>query len=383
MARFPYRQWLPLCSLVALLLAIPVSAQQGAGPDPNVWNKTVDQAITFLKSKQADDGTWGGAQAAPALTGIVTAALLKSGKVPANDPAIAKALAYIEGMHDLKDGHLAGKTKINLHNYVTSVNIMALRAADPEGQKYQAVVQKAAAYLKKLQWSEEQGKKPEDAIYGGAGYGGGSRPDLSNTQFFLEAMRAAKVPASDPVYRKAAIYVSRCQNLKGEHNDQPWAGKINDGSFIYGAGPAGETRGDPGKDGARPGYGSMTFAGLKSLLICGVPASDPRCQKALQWIGAHYSVDINPGMPAGAGAQGLYYYLADMGQCLETLGQPEVTTADDKKHDWRADITTALANRQQKDGSWSNSIDRWMEGNPELATSWALIALGHCKPQAK
>ena len=27
--------------------------------------------------------------------------------------------------------------------------------------------------------------------------------------------------------------MSRCQNLKGEFNDQPWAGKINDGGFSF------------------------------------------------------------------------------------------------------------------------------------------------------
>ena len=29
------------------------------------------------------------------------------------------------------------------------------------------------------------------------------------------------------------MFVSRCQNLKSEFNDQPWADKVNDGGFIY------------------------------------------------------------------------------------------------------------------------------------------------------
>ena len=71
-------------------------------------------------------------------------------------------------------------------------------------------------------------------MYGGAGYDSKSRPDLSNTQFFLDALKAAGVPKDDPALKKALIFVSRCENLKGkEYNDQPWAGKINDGSFIY------------------------------------------------------------------------------------------------------------------------------------------------------
>jgi len=38
--------------------------------------------------------------------------------------------------------------------------------------------------------------------------------------------------------------VSRCQNLKSEHNTAPWAGKINDGSFIYSAAAGGQTKVD-------------------------------------------------------------------------------------------------------------------------------------------
>ena len=56
---------------------------------------------------------------------------------------------------------------------------------------------------------------------------------------------------------------------------------------------------------------------------------------------------------------------------------------DDKgvKHDWRADITNALAKRQLPDGSWKNENDRWMEGDPNLVTGYALMALSYCKPK--
>ena len=74
-------------------------------------------------------------------------------------------------------------------------------AADPEGKKYRTVIDSAAKCLVKYQWDESQGKKPSDVVYGGAGYGGGSRPDLSNTQFFLDALIAAKVPSSDPAFK--------------------------------------------------------------------------------------------------------------------------------------------------------------------------------------
>ena len=131
------------------------------------------------------------------------------------DPVAVKALKFVVSLVDPEEGHIAGAgSKRALHNYVTSVNLLALHAADAD-KRYAAIVAAAAGYLKKLQWDEGEGKKPADAIYGGAGYGGRSRPDLSNTQFFLDALVAAGTPKDDPAFQKALIYVSRCQNLSG------------------------------------------------------------------------------------------------------------------------------------------------------------------------
>ena len=55
-----------------------------------------------------------------------------------------------------------------------------------------------AKFLKELQWDEGEGKTQKDDFYGGAGYDSKSRPDLSNTQFFLDALVAAGVPKDDP-----------------------------------------------------------------------------------------------------------------------------------------------------------------------------------------
>src|SRR5207249_6232891 len=138
----------------------------------------------------------------------------------------------------------------------------------------------AAGLLKHLQWDEEEGKTRNDDFYGGAGYDSQSRPDLSNTQFFLDALKSAGVPADDPALKKALVFVSRCQNLKGEHNDQPWAAKINDGSFIYSAAGGRQTKAEGTRDQGLSGYGSMTYAGIKSMIYCGVSKDDPRVQKA-------------------------------------------------------------------------------------------------------
>ncbi len=138
---------------------------------------------------------------------------------------------------------------------------------------------------------------------------------------------------------------------------------------------------EPSADGALPGYGSMTYAGVKSLIYCGVSKDDPRVQKAFEWIKKNYTLDHNPGMPEVRKHWGLYYYYHTMAKCLDVLGVDELVDASGKKHDWRAELTAELAKRQRTDGSWVNDQDKWMEGDPQLVSAYALLTLSHCKPK--
>ena len=368
-----------IVTLAVLALSSPQPVQ-AVGPSEQLWNQTVDKAIRFLRTSQAPDGSFSRNRSL-GITGIVTTGLLYSGRVSPQDPMVKKALGFLETLVNPEEGHIAGKNpRDQLKNYVTAVNVMAFAAADPNG-KYKPIVDQAAHFLKELQWDEGEGRTPQDDFYGGAGYNSKSRPDLSNTQFFLDALKAAGVPPDDPAYRKAAIFVSRCQNLKSEFNDQPWAGKINDGSFIYTAAARGESKVGVTPTGGYAGYGSMTYAGLKSLIYAGVSKDDPRVKAAWDWIRKHYTVEENPGMPKGRRLQGLYYYYHTMAKCLDAMGVDYVEDINGVKHDWRKDITEALAKRQRPDGSWTNPADRWMEGDPNLVTGYCLMTLSYCKPK--
>ena len=79
---------------------------------------------------------------------------------------------------------------------------------------------------------DQKPKNDKDVRYGGWGYGGtgGSRPDLSNTQMALDALKDAGLKPDDPAFQAALKFATRSQNLS-ETNDQPWAS--NDGGFIY------------------------------------------------------------------------------------------------------------------------------------------------------
>jgi len=343
---------------------------------PATAEELSSKAASFLKGRQKADGSWS-SEKGPGITGLVVTALLRSRRATPSEPAITKGLAYLEGFISPKNGGLAVEGQFAPNsNYVTSIALMAFQEAN-SGGKYSAQIKAGQTYLKTLQWDEGENKGQDDPFYGGAGYGGRSRPDLSNTSFFMEALRDTGLPADDPNLRKALVFVSRCQNLKGEFNDQPWAGKVNDGGFIYSAAAGGVSMTVPPTDsnGGLRSYGSMTYAGLKSMIYAGLKPDDPRVKAASEYIAKHYSLEENPGM----GQAGLFYYYQTFAKALNLLAKPTFTDSEGKSHDWKAELVAALAKRQGPDGSWVNPADRFMEGDPNLVTSYGLLALAYAK----
>ena len=329
------------------------------------------KAISFLRTTQKEDGSWTVANA-PGITGLVVTSLLRSG-VPAEDPVTAAGLKYLAGFAQPDGGIYYSKS--NHRNYETCIAVLAFTEANRDG-KYKALIAGADKYLRQQQWDEEEVKSKDDPAYGGAGYGSKSRPDLSNTQFLLEALKAAGAKSDDPALQKALVFVSRTQNLESEFNTTPFAAKVNDGGFYYtpAAGGASMAPGEALPNGGLRSYASMTYAGLKSMIYCGVGSDDPRVKAAVNWIKKHYSVTENPGL----GQQGAYYYYHTFAKALHALGQAEFTDQAGKAHDWRGELAAHLAKVQQENGSWVNSAPRWNEGDPNLATGYALLALSYC-----
>jgi squalene-hopene/tetraprenyl-beta-curcumene cyclase len=301
--------------------------------------------------------------------------MLRSGHVTPEDPAVVKGLGYLERFLDPKGGFSKAPHSV----YTTSVALMAFKEANRSG-RFDNVIKGGQDYLKATQFDEGEGRGTGDPSYGGLGYGGAnSRPDLSNTSFFIEALRDTGLPADDPALKRAIVFVSRCQNLKSEFNDQPWAGKINDGGFVYNpaAGGGGDAKGAAQKGGAGRGdggirsYAGMTYAGLKSMIYAGLTQDDPRVRAALEYIKKNYTLDENPGQ----GERGLYYYYQTFAKAMALLGKPTIVDSMGKEHDWRAELIAALAKRQTASGGWTNPDDRFMEGDPNIVTSYALLAL--------
>lgn len=345
--------------------------QETAAVDAKEYQQVVTKAVSFLKAEgQAEDGSFSG-KAGTGPTSLVVAGLLSVGQT-ANDPIVAKALKFLES-NVREDGGIYAENSRH-KNYETSIAVVCLSKANNDG-RFDAILKKADKFLRNLQWDEGEGKSESDMEYGGAGYDSKGRPDLSNTAFFIEALKSAGAGEDDEAIQRALKFVSRCQNLENESNDAPVSAKVNDGGFFYTIGGGGESKAGGDTTAGLRSYGSMTYAGLKSMIYAGVNKDDKRVKAALEFLKKNYDLETNPGM----GKSGLFYYYHTMSKALDALGESNFVDAKGASHEWKKELFAELKKSQQPNGSWVNTDSRWMEGDPNLVTGYVLLALGYCK----
>jgi len=337
----------------------------------------------------SDQGRWGPpGEPEAGLTAMVLGALqaLPEPRPEGVQAAIDDGLTWLVSLQQADGSIHDGKLK----NYITSAAVLAIARANRE--EYGPVIERARDYLKLLQADEGEGYSEGDRFYGGIGYGGDERPDLSNLQMALEALDAAGVDSGDEAFQRALKFLERTQN-RSESNDT----EIKSGDGVIKSGDDGGAGYAPGAskagfdvlpDGTKVprSYGSMTYALLKGYLFAGLPKEDPRMQAAWKWVTENYSLDVNPGFERAtnkdAAYQGLFYYFLTMARALDLYGQEVVTDGDGVQHAWRAELCGRLIAMQSKaDGSWLNhNSPRWWEGNPVLATAYAMLTLDAAKP---
>lgn len=346
------------------------SGMTARAADPAEINAARNRAIQFLRTTQQDEGHWQPKES-PGVSGLVTAGLLAAGVKP-DDPMLQKALKNLSG-YVQPDGGIYFE-KSSHKNYETAICLLAFQGANADG-RYNKVVASARDYLKKLQWDDDEGVKPDDTRFGGAGYGGSQRPDLSNTSFLLDALKAAGVKSDDPAMKNALVFVSRCQNLESQHNTTPFASMVNDGGFYYTPAAGGASMAGKTDNGGLRSYASMTYAGLKSMIYAGLTADDPRVKAALEWLKKHYTLAENPGLEQ----QGLYYYFQTIAKALDAMKVDKFVEANGTAHDWRKELGDRLISLQKENGSWVNATPRWQEGDPNLTTAYVLLTLPYCE----
>ena len=267
--------------------------------------------------------------------------------------------------------------------YTTSVAVGALVDGGRPGDR--RAIERAREFLEAAQSDEGEGySSHDDPHYGGIGYGGDERPDLSNTQMALEAAARAGTPPDAPLFRKARGFLERNQNdAESGSIDLPRAeggrlvsGQDGGGTYMPGNSPAGEDPAGTDTWVARS-YGSMTYALTKSYLLCGLRPGDRRLDAAVRWLADHYTLETNPGFEdPDQGAQGLYYYYLAMATTLERLPDGALATSAGQAIPWRGDLTRKLVDEQRTTGSWINDrAGRWWESSPALCTGYAILAL--------
>ena len=345
-------------ALASLLLPATVIADDGV-MDKALLDEAkllADSGLHYLRQTQAEDGSWSSSVGVTAL-GLRAFLENRRGYTEGDGPFITRPVKFLLN-HVNEDGSIS-ETNQN-RNYNTAVAITALQATN--NPAYAEIIANAQRYIHKLQLDSEEGYEPDHKYYGGIGYGGDERPDLSNIYHSIEAMKITGFDANDPMWENALTFISRSQN-NSETNDQEWAS--NDGGFAYmpGYSPHGGT----------VSYGSMTAAGLLSLLYAGADKNDPRVKAAYDWIRANYTVETNPGAKKN---QGLFYYYNAFAKTMRAYGEKDLVDAQGVSHNWREDLTRQLKGMQSKDGSWvNNDSPRWWEGDKNLCTAWSVIAL--------
>jgi squalene-hopene/tetraprenyl-beta-curcumene cyclase len=355
---------LMLCLGVTALA--PLAAQQptakqnaGAGLSAETRQRLMEslqRGAAFLSQKQQPDGNW---ENHPGINAMVATAILRQ---PGSDrqkllSSTGKALDALAKLAK-PDGGIYEK---DIPHYVTAVSIMALVAGGRPQDR--PLIEKGRQYIAGHILDEGEGVPPSDKFYGGLGYGGtsdGGRADIISLEYGLRAMKEADLPGNNAAWDKAIKFLQRTQN-NSEVNDQGWA--KNDGGFIYypGYSQAGETA----------SYGAATYAGLMSYSWANVKKTDPRVQQVLKWVRDNYTVDENPGL----GQKTVYYYYMVFAKALQAVGEPIITDAKGRRHNWREDLGRKLISLQHPEGFWVNTDKAELQDDPILVTAFTMMAI--------
>jgi squalene-hopene/tetraprenyl-beta-curcumene cyclase len=327
---------------------------------------SVTKGTAYLQKNQKANGSWSEA-GMPALTGLPLWALASSG-LPACKENADKAVTFLID-NQKSDGGIyvdqPDKKGGGLGNYNTSICVTALHATGR--RDLVPAILKARTYIASSQHFGD------DDHSGGFGYDKNNKrsyTDLNNTTFSMDAMRRTQSledmrPAgekrADVNWDAALKYVEKMQNKEGETK----------GGFAYNTDDpkSGVTTNANGTVMLRA-YGSMTYAGVLSLLHANLDKNDPRVQSAFGYASKFWTVDEHPGQ----GQQGLYFYYNIMARALNAASVDKLPKSSGEIA-WREEMIKKVLSLQKPDGSWANENNRWWENDPVLATSYALLAL--------
>jgi len=324
-------------ALVAFALSVPslradVTAAQ--------VREAIDRGVGYLKSQQQRDGSWsddvgvaGGHTGG--ITALCTLALLNTG-LDAQADSVRRALGWL-------------RTHRLTTTYSVALQTMVFCKAEPARDKL--LIDANVARLVETQRDQGDGK-------GGWSYPEG-RVDNSNSQFALLALHEARrvgCQVNSRTWRLAKRYWEEGQNANGSWGYQPKSG----------------------------GTGSMTSAGIASLIIVNAEVHEPDARvvgekiqccvadrrddeplaRGFAWLGRNFSVRHNPGAPDYF----VLYYLYGVERVGRLTAQRFIG-----RHDWyREGAEFLVAKRIAGSDYWVGKVG---EQNELVATSFALLFL--------
>ncbi|MDB5389094.1 MAG: blaR1 8 [Planctomycetaceae bacterium] len=314
---------------------LKITSQESADKARELQDEVFIQAalkrgVAFLKSQQQPDGSWPGLEnQSGSVTAMATVALLQAG-VPADDPAIQKALPVLR-KNDLK------------FIYTVALQTIAFCAASPKVDA--ELIRRHIAWIEGAQVLDGPAK-------GGWSYTGtrGARADGSCSRFAVLGLHAAQ---------KAGFAV---QPRTWERVSQYWLStQLNDGQWGYSVGA--------------PATPTMTLAGIGGLATAQrmLPhdAEAKLREAAIKKASEHVQSMINRLPQTAFPFYGLH--------SLERAGNLTGTSRYHRSVNWKFVVTELLLEAQRQDGAWSTKADGFAPSAAEsdlIATSFALLILG-------
>jgi hypothetical protein len=328
-------------------------------------NDAIDRGARYLQATQAPNGSWAGRGDAPGVTALTLLAALKAGVKP-DDPAVERAFAFLRGCKYER-------------TYSVACLLMALEAkyfpggADesdaylerPRLAKTRVSAEDRAWIREAAEWLvEQQGAGTGPGPRGGAlfpvwRYPGGGY-DLSNTQYALFGLASANrcgVPTTK-AWLPALRFLLGVQEKDGPEVEVTRYLKERD--YLHRKRERAKARGFTYmfEGGA---YGSMTSAGLCSLVLCQqalerhpvfqtgfAGKTREAIRDALAWIEEYYDVEEN----VFRGKTWWTYHLFNLERAGSLLGTRYIGTRD-----WYRDGAEELLAIQGGDGSFGDLID--------------------------
>ena len=381
-------------------LCVPFAsfAERDASP-PSTTMESLIRVTDYLWSKQSPDGSWrsetyGLLKSGQSLTPFILFVLseVRNDMAPPPEGTVEKSMNFLRRMGRKNNIHgRADPDVLDYPNYATAYALRCFLRYGQEGDKTR--IDDLTRYLVLQQFAEAAGFSPDSPAYGGWGFGINQRPtlssfvDLSHTRRVLAALAEAnKIDAE--IKSRALCFLSLLQKSPKETRSPliPTKSPITsgfipppyDGGFFSSPNVSYANKGRIAKDplAGRPyyrSYATATCDGVLALLATGVPQTDDRVLDAVRWLEQHSGWKLPPGIPAEHSEPWaesmIYYHCAARAQVFNELAIAK---------DWRKNLRTFLAERQNEDGSFLNPQGRLMkEDDPILCSALALIALNH------